>query len=141
MVGTENLLPQQPPQAHTSSTDGNKCTEKVPTEQRVPSKRQCITSLGFLSDDRSTTEATSMNNVSPVDVYSLSGCVPDAEIPNNLASLLKCSYCFRATIDDGATQTSPTYFSPQAHTLTRDSNEVVNELTDKDLYQLSPHLY
>nr|GEZ00918.1 hypothetical protein [Tanacetum cinerariifolium] len=29
-------------------------------------------------DDRSTTEATSMNNVSLVDVYSLSGCVPDA---------------------------------------------------------------
>nr|GEX58199.1 reverse transcriptase domain, reverse transcriptase zinc-binding domain protein [Tanacetum cinerariifolium] len=30
--------------------------------------------------DRFTTEATSMNNVSPVDVYSLNGCVPDADV-------------------------------------------------------------
>ncbi|GKC94038.1 hypothetical protein Tco_1159480 [Tanacetum coccineum] len=122
-------------------------------------------------NDRSTTEATSMNNVSPVDVYSLSGCVLDAEAPtvaesplqmdnvnvpvvsfsghyilqadatdskNNPASLLKCSYCFRATIDDGTTITSLTCFSPEAHTLTRDSNEVVNELTNKDPYQLAP---
>nr|GEV45485.1 hypothetical protein [Tanacetum cinerariifolium] len=91
-------------------------------------------------DDRSTTEAISMNNVNPVNVYSLSGCVPDAEadatglqcINHGPQGLPNYSYCFRATTDDGATITSLTCFSPEAHTLTQDSNEVVNELSNKD---------
>ncbi|GJS21070.1 hypothetical protein Tco_0449702 [Tanacetum coccineum] len=118
MVRSENLLPQQPPQAHTSSTgargilvvryltrcvlDGNKCTEKVPTSDAgnfaeshdfatthgsnividETTERAPLNSVNLSEDigpstsdvgksacslyDRSTTEATSMNNRSRV---------------------------------------------------------------------------
>ncbi|GKB44941.1 hypothetical protein Tco_0889883, partial [Tanacetum coccineum] len=48
-------------------------------EQGVPSRRQCI-------HDCSTIETTSTNNVGPVDLSSLGGCLPDANVTGDCSS-------------------------------------------------------
>ncbi|GKE22697.1 nucleic acid-binding, OB-fold protein [Tanacetum coccineum] len=50
------------------------------------------------------------------------------------------SYCFKAIVNDGSATTSITCFSDQANTLTRDVNQVVEELADKNPYKLPPSL-
>ncbi|GJX42382.1 DNA helicase, partial [Tanacetum coccineum] len=53
---------------------------------------------------------------------------------------IKQHYCFKAIIGDGSGTISLMCFSNQANSLTRDCNEVLAELPDKNAYQLPPNL-
>ncbi|GKC50459.1 Clp protease regulatory subunit ClpX3, mitochondrial, partial [Tanacetum coccineum] len=50
----------------------------------------------------------------------------------------KTIYSFKAVVTDGSATVSITCFSDQANSFTRDCNDVLAELTNKDLYQLPP---
>ncbi|GKA35542.1 DNA helicase [Tanacetum coccineum] len=50
------------------------------------------------------------------------------------------SYCFKAIVNDGSATTSITCFSEQANTLTRDCDEVLAEISNKDQYTLPPSI-
>nr|GEV42001.1 DNA helicase [Tanacetum cinerariifolium] len=56
-----------------------------------------------------------------------------------ISSQKRC-YCFKVNVNDGSTTTSITCFSDQANTLTRDVNEVLAELADKNPFTLPPSL-
>nr|GEU88314.1 hypothetical protein [Tanacetum cinerariifolium] len=187
MVGTENLSPQQPLQAHTSSTGArgilvvrdfaavgdaanfaeshdfatthgstiviDETTERGNSLERKriheldsepisePELQLPLSSVSLSEDigpstgnvdDRSTTEATSMNNVSPVDVYSLSGCVPDAEADATAMTPTETPTGMSIPPTEGHIQQTPKTIAAIPETKTTAKREVYKEMTSTE---------